>query len=224
MSGLVTFNVGGVRYTTTRATISAHPDTMLAMVLRHNENDEIFIDHDGEMFRFILFWYRSGTLALHTDVGVSQEIWQAYVDYFALPRLQQSTYCPSSENEKVMEVLDKVIASARYKLDTEKKGRVIIFAKAMCEMLTLYPGKSVYTFTESQTPLEIFEPNRWLEILKSRQWAVRHQDEWIDFARSKGIEMTFRVRENQVSITIKLLRGFICWLWSYLFMVKRSHA
>lgn len=63
-SDFIVLNVGGTRYQTTRTTIHKHPETMLSVLLNNTSKDtaEIFIDHDGELFRWILLWYRTGVL------------------------------------------------------------------------------------------------------------------------------------------------------------------
>ncbi len=54
----ITFNVGGKRYETTPATIEMFPNSLLAMLVRRHLEPEIFIDRDGELFRWVLYWYQ----------------------------------------------------------------------------------------------------------------------------------------------------------------------
>lgn len=63
----IVFNVGGTKYETSVSTIETFPDTLLGMLLRRHlekvqqeqevgELEEIFLDRDGSMFRWILHW------------------------------------------------------------------------------------------------------------------------------------------------------------------------
>jgi hypothetical protein len=63
-------NVGGVKYETFRSTLTAYPETFLgamfhdrnsSMLLPTNGN-EYFIDRNGEIFKYILEFYRNGEI------------------------------------------------------------------------------------------------------------------------------------------------------------------
>ena len=64
---VLTLNVGGVIYTTTRSTLLKYPDSMLGAMFngRHvptgyDNQGNYFIDRDGYMFRHVLNFLRSG--------------------------------------------------------------------------------------------------------------------------------------------------------------------
>lgn len=80
-SDFIVLNVGGIRYQTTRTTIHKHPETMLSVLLNNTSKDaaEIFIDHDGELFRWILLWYRTGVLEPCTVAG-----WDATLAFYGI--------------------------------------------------------------------------------------------------------------------------------------------
>ena len=80
-SDFIVLNVGGTRYQTTRTTIHKHPETMLSVLLNNTNKDtkEIFIDHDGELFRWILLWYRTGVLEPCTVAG-----WDATLAFYGI--------------------------------------------------------------------------------------------------------------------------------------------
>ena len=73
MNELIRLNVGGERYTTTRATVTRCPDSMLGkmfggtMATSIDEHGCFFIDRDGPMFRYVLNFLRSGRLSLPAD-------------------------------------------------------------------------------------------------------------------------------------------------------------
>jgi len=93
MQHRVVFNVSGKRHETTTASIELHADTMLAMLLRHKAQDdyEIFIDRDSKMFRWILYWYRTGILVDHTTVKVPHEVWLHELSYYGIGEQEQSS-------------------------------------------------------------------------------------------------------------------------------------
>jgi len=70
MNELIRLNVGGERYTTTRATLTRYPHSMLgamfsgALTTAVDEHGCFFIDRDGAMFRHVLNFLRSGQLSL----------------------------------------------------------------------------------------------------------------------------------------------------------------
>jgi len=59
-SEVVTLNVGGIKYSTTRETLCKYPESMLGTVFSENKPYEMdkdgcyFIDRDGEIFRYVL--------------------------------------------------------------------------------------------------------------------------------------------------------------------------
>jgi len=73
MNDLIRLNVGGERYTTTRATLTRYPRSMLGAMFSGtlatsvDEHGCFFIDRDGPMFRHVLNFLRSGRLALPSD-------------------------------------------------------------------------------------------------------------------------------------------------------------
>lgn len=68
-SSLVELNVGGVHYTSSVATLSKEPGSLLAKILAQDAplkdpKGRIFIDRDGVLFRYVLDYLRSSTLVL----------------------------------------------------------------------------------------------------------------------------------------------------------------
>ena len=65
---VVKFNVGGSRYEVAKSLLEANPDTMLTRMASEQWHDdpvaEIFIERDGERFRFCLDYLRDGKILL----------------------------------------------------------------------------------------------------------------------------------------------------------------
>lgn len=70
---LIKLNVGGVLYTTTKATLSRIPNSMLgamfngSMPTTIDSDGNYFIDRDGHLFNYVLNFLRSSCLALPDD-------------------------------------------------------------------------------------------------------------------------------------------------------------
>ncbi|KAI9136171.1 BTB/POZ protein [Paraphysoderma sedebokerense] len=72
LNDVVKLNVGGVRYETTLSTLRQHPDTFLSKMVSPDNRDRFptkedgsyFIDRDGDLFRYILDYYRCGSIPI----------------------------------------------------------------------------------------------------------------------------------------------------------------
>jgi hypothetical protein len=74
----VQLNVGGVFYTVARETLMKFPNTMLSKLVSNRWNtaseghqEPIFVDRDGERFKYILDWYRDGCIIIPRTVPVA---------------------------------------------------------------------------------------------------------------------------------------------------------
>ena len=69
MTKVVKFNVGGTRYEVARSLLESHSETMLTRMASkdwHDDSkrDEIFIERDGERFKYCLDFLRDGKVLL----------------------------------------------------------------------------------------------------------------------------------------------------------------
>lgn len=89
MAKTVVLNVGGVHHEVARSTLMQHPNTMLAVLVseRWNADSEkrepIFVDRDGERFRFVLDFYRNGKAVVPASLlgSVAKDF-----EFFGLPQ------------------------------------------------------------------------------------------------------------------------------------------
>ena len=69
---VIKFNVGGSRYEVAKSLLEAHPGTMLTRMASdqwHDDSEaEIFIERDGERFKFCLDYLRDGKILLPITV------------------------------------------------------------------------------------------------------------------------------------------------------------
>merc|ERR1712117_865245 len=96
MSGqVITLNVGGTVFTTTIATLTKYPNSLLAAMFnqeserppaRKDDNGNFFIDAEPEPFKFILRFLRRGKLSEYIDGRTLERLeWEA--DYYGLEEL-----------------------------------------------------------------------------------------------------------------------------------------
>jgi hypothetical protein len=73
---IIHFNVGGSLYDVARNTLLKFEDTMLANLVSDrwrsgHKDDIIFIDRDGDRFKYILDWYRDGKINIPKTVNIN---------------------------------------------------------------------------------------------------------------------------------------------------------
>ena len=90
---VVSLNVGGVKYTTTRSTLTQFGDSMIGAMFsgryQHLVRDldgNVFIDRDGPMFRHVLNFLRTGRLTLPGDFR-DHDMLEAEADFFQIEPL-----------------------------------------------------------------------------------------------------------------------------------------
>jgi hypothetical protein len=72
-NSIVHLNVGGTKFEVARSTIDKYPETMLANLVsqkwQNNPEEEVFIDRDGDAFRFVLSYMRDAEVSLPATVS-----------------------------------------------------------------------------------------------------------------------------------------------------------
>ena len=83
MSGdIISLNVGGTIYTTSRSTLTRYPDSRLAALFANPSSEfcpldaqgNFFVDRDGQSFRYVLNFLRTQQIILPTDSGELQTL------------------------------------------------------------------------------------------------------------------------------------------------------
>ena len=91
---MIKLNVGGTLFTTTVATLTKYPDSMLAIMFNperrraaeKDDNGNFFLDRDPKAFRVILQFLRNARLPEDiVGCGIDQVEWEA--DYFGLQEI-----------------------------------------------------------------------------------------------------------------------------------------
>lgn len=121
MEGRITLNVGGTRFTTYISTLRSIPGSTLAILmdkpLPADGDDELFIDRDERLFRFILRCHRNAKVYTHQQVGVSKEIWETELAYFGL-------FLPSDVDTEKRKPKRTSIKDVVHAIEMEKKQKV----------------------------------------------------------------------------------------------------
>jgi hypothetical protein len=92
---LLRLNVGGVFFTTTKATLLRYPNSMLgamfngSMPTTRDESGAYFIDRDGQMFGYVLNFLRSSQLALPDGFNLIDQL-SVEADFFQVEPLIQA--------------------------------------------------------------------------------------------------------------------------------------
>ncbi len=83
----VAINVGGKLYHTGKETLELYPDTLIGMLYRQrapDNTDPIFVDRDHKLFRWILYWHRTGILLDHNAANVPLEVWNDELSFYGI--------------------------------------------------------------------------------------------------------------------------------------------
>ena len=83
----IVFNVGGEKFEILEQSVRAKPETLLCTLLddpgRDDPTKPIFVNGDAKRFRYILDWYRYGSIKL--PVSISQEEMHRDLAFYQLP-------------------------------------------------------------------------------------------------------------------------------------------
>ena len=154
---VVTLNIGGVMYTTTRSTLTKYPDSMLGAMFSgqfvptaYDNQGNYFIDRDGYMFRHVLNFLRSGRLCLPQGFK-DFDLLEAEADFYQIPALiiaiKELRSPPDKDRQQgyYVEILDFEETAYFYRfysdpprgISTELKNGGLVISGAKSALLTL---------------------------------------------------------------------------------------
>ena len=95
---VVKFNIGGIKYVTTKSTLYSKGENFLTLLITNNDQNKVpslrdedgyvFVDRDGHLFRFILNYLRTGRY--FKPPNISEEELDLEFDFFQVKRLSFS--------------------------------------------------------------------------------------------------------------------------------------
>ena len=153
---VVTLNVGGQLYTTTKATLTKYPDSMLGAMFggqfissTYDAQGNYFIDRDGTLFRHVLNFLRSGRLCLPQKYG-DMDLLEAEADFYQIPPLivavRDQRIAETKEKQGYyLEILDfeesaffcRLYSDPPHGIRTELKNGGVVISGARAAMQTL---------------------------------------------------------------------------------------
>ena len=92
-NNIVHLNVGGTKYQVSKGLMEQYPTTMLARMVSEtwmtNPQQEIFIDRDGETFRYVLNYMRNLKVNLPNSQTLSSEALMEELKYFGFENIPE---------------------------------------------------------------------------------------------------------------------------------------
>lgn len=113
-SSTIRLNVGGTSYEVSRSTIEKYPDTMLARMVSEawssddgsdKDKKALFIDRDGERFRYVLDYMRDGS-DVSLPVLVSKEGFLKDLEYFGFENVNPTNVFSSSNYAQIVQKMN----------------------------------------------------------------------------------------------------------------------
>ena len=187
---IIRLNVGGIPYTTTKATLSRYPSSMIgamfngSMPTAVDDDGRYFIDRDGTMFEYVLNFLRSSQLALPEGFKLLDQL-AVEADFYQIePLIQAISELRKSKNPKVygrlLEVLEVRTGSTATMPTNNSRVKTIISGKR--DVINSLPSHLVGAFErlqsrdlDSYTELELNGSNirlRIAEFLYFNGWTL----------------------------------------------------
>ncbi|XP_072018418.1 uncharacterized protein [Amphiura filiformis] len=119
MADIITLNVGGHIYTTTKSTLTRYPDSMLGCMFSGklpsavDKQGNYFIDRDGTVFRHVLNFLRTSRLVLPMNF-TEYELLGAEADFYQIPDLIDALAKYSEEADGDVVVIEKRVIGLRF--------------------------------------------------------------------------------------------------------------
>lgn len=201
---IISFNIGGRIFQTTKSTIESRPDTLLSMLYRHNTtNEDIFIDRDPKLFRWILYYYRTGALVDYKVVGIPSELWEDEKNFY------QVTPPPIEEEEEekgekrkptvldtelhLLEKAQKVAKQNEFAMDSQKLDRRTHYARIfgyMLDNINISQASTIFDFIGKAESRDNYTGSYGGPIAFNPPWlAYWFDSEFVPFCKALGYKV-----------------------------------
>ena len=121
MAETVHFNVGGTKYEVARSLIQRYPNTMLARMISEewqnsngNNTNELFIERDGDRFRYVLDYLRDGKIILPINIPKSSMMEE--LQYYGIENVNENSLNESAANVFQMEQIMRNLTTEQHEL------------------------------------------------------------------------------------------------------------
>lgn len=210
---LIQLNVGGIFYTTTKSTLCKYSDSMLGAMFSdsfpttRDQNGSVFIDRDGEVFKYVLNFLRSSKLSLPSDFK-DLDLLQSEADFYQIRPLIQSIQILREEMSKsnyetysieIIEVRtgsNATMPTRNSRVKTIISGRVAALMTIPDDFLDPEVSEKLECKSESEfIELELTGSNIRLElgeVLQNGGW--QHADS--SFSSSSGYHSNFIIEHS----------------------------
>ena len=176
MADIVKLNVGGAIYTTSRATLTKYPNSMLAAMFSgslpttQDEHGNYWIDRNREMFRYVLEFLRSGRLMIPEDFQ-DFELLQSEADFYQLTDFIKAVQARSSQryhgHERKDETSKEENLAVKLTLSNTVSSYLQMFGPkdALCELTSILSpyrcgNLNSVTFNKSYLRIENYDCHR----------------------------------------------------------------
>uniref|UniRef100_A0A7S1FYD7 Potassium channel tetramerisation-type BTB domain-containing protein n=1 Tax=Corethron hystrix TaxID=216773 RepID=A0A7S1FYD7_9STRA len=191
MTETVLFDVGGKKYKTARSLLNDHPETMLARMASQEWNPDagkkLFIERDGERFRYVLDYLRDGKAILPIDV--SKEALLIDMEFYGI-NVRENDITVQNTMESLRSLLGVVVNTRSYfekeilesnerglkcrneMFESHKRTEILKFAKFCFEDYVSRPNKYiadvVLKFNIKEHPVVCYQDDELLKNLLSK--------------------------------------------------------
>ncbi|CAG8526864.1 5061_t:CDS:2 [Cetraspora pellucida] len=134
----IILNVGGIKYETYQSTLTAYPDTFLgtmfqkrnrSLLIPRNGN-EYFFDRSGQIFHYVMQFYRTGKLNLENQldsVSITPKEIEIELDFFQIPRptsidkiaITKIRNLINAFNQLISKVVESYLKESSFKTDID---------------------------------------------------------------------------------------------------------
>ena len=136
-NGEIILNVGGIKYSTTIQTITGYQSMLKArfsskFAIKPSKDGSFFIDRNGELFQYILEYFRTGQLML-PSTWTKQDIWKFYTEikYYCIESLLNTVLLKLFDskimrNNKIKsEIIDNICDKLEYAENIDNKTKLM---------------------------------------------------------------------------------------------------
>lgn len=173
---MIVFRVSGKRFETRKSSVTS---PLLEMLIReHPNDDEIFIDRDAKMFRWILYVQREGIIVDHDTVGVPEDIWKLELDYYQLPFPEKPRKLHSDKEEEQKLIDDYYIWKDKQTKAYEQRTSIYVHLMNYGKLQFVERGNTGPQIPDSGRTIG----GKIIDL----DWLVNHKTEFNEYANTLG--------------------------------------